>query len=65
MFVWTVEEQDILGQVACSSVSKWTGGDMAIGMVGQPGWRFGMKQTCSLLLGDMPTAACSGLTGEN
>ena len=43
---------DILSQVACSSVSKWVSGDMAIGMASQPGWRFGMKQTCSLLLGD-------------
>ena len=35
---------------------------MAIGMAGQPGWRFGMKQTCSLLLGEMLTVARSGLS---
>ena len=57
--------RNILGQVVCSSVNKYTDGDMAFGMAGQPGWRLCMKQTCSLLICKMPTATCSGLTCEH
>ena len=61
--------RNILSHNACSSVSKCTIDDMISGVVGQLSRKSGLRQTCSLLTGEiteaMPTMACYGLTGED
>ena len=44
---------NILGHSAGSSVGKCIIDDMAFGVAGQPSWKSGLRQICSLLTGEI------------